>query len=787
MNLIFKSIPLLLFLLFSPILVLGQNGLILKNADSMIRNDKQNNVELKGNVELIFKQQFVSADSVFIDLNKKTMNAKGNVIIATPTTYLEASKVLLNYKTNKGVLYDAHIQNGQISFDGKIVYRKTENDYEILDASYTACTNCAPSWSFKGKTIDANLNGTAKISNATLHLKDFPVFWLPYVVFPLNSNRQSGMLFPIFGGYPNGVSLEFRYFQVHNDQADSMYSFKTYSTRGIKGKYNYRYKLSPVDEGELNISILNDREFADYYSDINSAFNDSSLTRWMLTYNHRYELPKNIIQRTNLRLASDTRYSVDFSDELDFNGAPSLRNDISLTRNLEKTHASLEVQANKNLLKDDPLDSNADAVHRFPELRWEKTMDVIGETNLFFKNASYFSNFSRPNYAFDRISSSPDPSVSTGDCVTDFNGECTYYLDHNGEYNPGQDLIRTGQRLVLNPEVFYPINIADVLEVLPSVGVKTNFYQFGVAPPTSQDLIDVGSTVDESSSGHQLKLQTKVAMRSRFSKIYGDESSIDAYRHEMVPRIIYRQTPLLERSKHSFFNLNDEDFLQNNQSISDLDLNQANGDSIQFDYQDQFIDERSIQLGIDNILVRRTKDGTGRKYNEILFWELYQSYDFKDSDAPLSDITSITQLNLNNWAIFTEFHYYPYQNKTSTNARVRYNFLQNSYAQIAYERSFDIRNAEEFDPSTIREDVTLSNYYRSSSLNFGSSIQYSIEDQEIKNYKFGLQLQPEGACWRFSLVAIQPTGGEVFFTGDFQLQFNGLSWSSKELRKQLEL
>ena len=54
----------------------------------------------------------------------------------------------------------------------------------------------APSWKFYSEQMDLTLDGTGTIKNGYFYVLDTPVLYIPYGIFPLRSERQSGSAFP---------------------------------------------------------------------------------------------------------------------------------------------------------------------------------------------------------------------------------------------------------------------------------------------------------------------------------------------------------------------------------------------------------------------------------------------------------------------------------------------------------------------------------------------------------------------------------------------------------------
>lgn len=752
---------LLVLLLCVPGFASKSGGLILKNADSMIRNDEKKIIELKGNVELIFKQQYLSTDRATIHLEKKQLEAIGNVVLATSSIYAEAEKLFFNYRTNQGVLYKGFIQSEKTSFSGEVIYKTGENEYEVKEANYTTCTNCAPSWSFSGNKIDATFGENARIKNSFLKIKNIPVFWFPYFIVPLKNSRQSGLLSPVIeSSNKGGSTIGINYYHVNSESSDSLFSLTNYETRGQKFSYNYRYALSPLDGGEIKLSYINDRlfgeEFKSSYPDEN--YSGEPIQRWYLEYANRLELPQRYIQRTKVYWVSDSRYPFDFPTEMPFSGHPSLENKISVTHNSEYSSKSIEIVANRNLLKSNPLNTNSDAVHRYPEAQYTSSIKKIENSNFYFGWETSFSNFARPERAFDNI-------------VTGTSQD---------SYDAGTDIIRAGHRIIARPSLYYPIKSYKYIDILPKLSVQSNFYQFGVPVTTSEYLAKNPSARIEGNSASQHQLETEISLQSRFSRIYKNNERL-AYRHEIKPSITYKQTPWLRKDKHSFLEGDTEDFLGNSLSIND-------DDKLQFDYKDQFFDRRQIRLGITNSVTKRLRDGNKSvNYSTPLFWDLYQSYDFKEKTEPLSDLTSIANFNFGHYSLNTELHYFPYKNITNSKISLTFNSFTNSYISLGYESRFEVRRNKPLNKDTKIENIDLKTFYDTKDFRFGGKTSYSKVTNKWGGFELGFVVMPEGDCWRLGLTHSSPVSGVAVTKMVFEFLFDGKNWAGDDLKQKLDL
>ena len=89
---------------------------ILIQADSGERDLKNRSVELNGNIQIIFKNQHLSADHAVIYQDRKEIEASGNVLLVTPHANLGGERIRINYETSKGTVLKGFIQSGQVIF-----------------------------------------------------------------------------------------------------------------------------------------------------------------------------------------------------------------------------------------------------------------------------------------------------------------------------------------------------------------------------------------------------------------------------------------------------------------------------------------------------------------------------------------------------------------------------------------------------------------------------------------------------------------------------------------------
>ena len=433
---------------------------------------------LGGGVTILYNGQYISCTEATINEKTEEMTLLGGIVIASPQAYIEGDRAIVNYRQNTGTFFNAFVKSGQVHFEGSVIRKTGELTYEADDAQFTACTTCPAAWTFSGTRVDAELGGYAYIKRSWIKVADFRVLWLPYLIVPLKSERQTGLLVPQFEFAGSNFGLGIPYFWAISRSQDATFTLRYYTQRGLKGLLTYRYMLSPTSEGELSGAILRDQTFQDDLSAPGRNFG-SQAYRWYLVYDHKYDLPYGFTQKTKLNLVSDLKYPRDFPLEMLGQGDPALENRVSLTRNTELTHSSVEVDYYINQLKYNWIDTNRDAVHRWPEIKYAVHDTPLFGNDLLFRFSADYVKFARDGLAYDDVSLvNGTPTIDTARSLP-ASGNST-----PGVFDPSMDLVRTGQRLDLQPEVSLPFRVGPYFDVLPSLQFRHTQYSFDISPVT---------------------------------------------------------------------------------------------------------------------------------------------------------------------------------------------------------------------------------------------------------------------------------------------------------------
>ncbi|MBL8525846.1 MAG: LPS-assembly protein LptD, partial [Betaproteobacteria bacterium] len=175
----------------------------------------QKNVTAKGRVSIKQGTMEVTADIVTYDKEadlvtvpgKVTMNRDGDVVtgedlklkVDEEVGHIEKPSFFFSRNPNRPTQrYEARGSAAKMDFEG-------EDKERLYSALYTTCRADQNDWYLKVSelALDRGRNVGSAV-NGVVEFKGVPILYLPYMTFPLNSDRKSGFLSPTFGSSSSG-------------------------------------------------------------------------------------------------------------------------------------------------------------------------------------------------------------------------------------------------------------------------------------------------------------------------------------------------------------------------------------------------------------------------------------------------------------------------------------------------------------------------------------------------------------------------------------------------------
>jgi LPS-assembly protein len=311
----------------------------------------------KGNVEVREGLRVLTADYVFFDDTTKNVLAEGNVVFQDEEDVVECQKLSLNLITKRGTIEKGKIfiRKGNFRITGESIEKKGESTYKIKEGGLTTCEGDKPDWRFTAKDVDVTLEGFAKTKGAMFQINNHSVFYLPYGVFPVKTERQSGFLLPeIQTSTRDGAVFKNSYFWVISKDKDATIYMDYIENRGFKPGMEFRYALTEDTKGTWYGSIINDQDYDG--------------TRWQIKGKHEQKLFTDMSFKMNVNHVSDIYYLQDFNRA--FSWAERAENQLKSTAFIEKPFKKSLLTAEMSNFQSLATRNNDDTFQYYPFLSY---------------------------------------------------------------------------------------------------------------------------------------------------------------------------------------------------------------------------------------------------------------------------------------------------------------------------------------------------------------------------------------------------------------------------------
>ena len=491
-------------------------GPITMEADRLTYDQKESFISLEGAARIFYKNTSLQADTVIFYEKTRDVVAEGEVILAEGEDILRCDRLEFNINTKQGVVYQGRIflKKKNFHITGSKAEKLGEKEYRVYDATLTSCDARVPSWKFSARRLDVEIEGYSKGWWPGFHVKNIPVLYFPWAVFPVKRERQSGFLLPEFGSsskWGPEITIPF-YWAIAPNQDATFYLERIGDARGrgFKEGVEYRYAWSTRASGEIKGFYIWDERVDD--------------SRWSIFAGHNQSFPRNYYIKTDINWVSDKDYPVDFDKDIpdealiDARSRNQLESTIILGKDWKWGALGTEFSYFRDL-EPDPDDSTNDSnratMQRLPHVTFFLYQDQFLSTPLFYEMEAEGTHFWR-----EELPTNPD-------------------LIADGE-------ILKGGRINLYPRLSVPLKPYDMVRFEPWISYRETIY-FPDDPTgrydevTSREIFDVGAS-----------------LATTISKIFPLRGRrIQGLKHIIEPELVYTYIPKVSQTDNPYFD--DED------------------------------------------------------------------------------------------------------------------------------------------------------------------------------------------------------------------------------------
>ena len=266
-----------------------------------ITSDYSETIHLVGDARLLRRDQQVEADDIVVTRSTEEINASGNVLFADTGQRIKSPKVHIDNLNNQARfdLPEFEIQALHARGEAERMEKLDEYRSRYTDLVYTTCDPDDGGWLMRASELEIDReSGRGTAWNITMYTNDTPFMYLPYVQFPIDDRRMSGILSPSVGkDSRNGTTIVVPVYWNQAPNFDMTITPVWYNNIGTQLNTENRYLLGD-HYGVVDLSYVKDRQFDE--------------ARWFRQWRHDVEIPFDVQASVLLAEVSDGDFFDDF-------------------------------------------------------------------------------------------------------------------------------------------------------------------------------------------------------------------------------------------------------------------------------------------------------------------------------------------------------------------------------------------------------------------------------------------------------------------------------------------
>jgi len=413
------------------------------------------------------------------------------VVIQTPDEVVSCEKIFFNLDSSQGKLEKVQgMIQPTIFYEAESVERRDENLYSFRKARLTSCTQPVPRWRFSCSKANFKKDDYMEMWNSVFSIKGIPIFYLPYMRYPLDKERSTGFLMPQVGySGRKGFFFSESFFWAIKRNMDATFNLDYYSARGLGGGLEFRYIFSRGTTGHLNL----------YYFKFNKEQEqEAPSSAHLIRFRHNQDLPLNFELVADIDLQS----SYDFLREFDNNFKRAVVSNRRTQAYLSKAWSYFNFNIRVSRFETYYANKEDSVIRQdLPQIKFSSS-----KIKLF--SPLYFSFYS----SFDR-------------------------WEHGWQSDYEKDEQKQSQSLAFSPSLSLPFTGIPWLSINTSLGGNFNYYLQSYAPGTKE-------VVDEPLLSYSYVLNVQF-IGPVFYRIYRDAEETPKLKHIIEPSFTYTyQAPI---------------------------------------------------------------------------------------------------------------------------------------------------------------------------------------------------------------------------------------------------
>ncbi len=471
-----------------------------------------------GNVVIRSDGKLIQAD--YARFNKKSglVELKGNVFIKLDGDWARGEEVRWNLEEETGFIRKGLVYFAKNHFfiHADYMEKRTGNVFYLENGYITTCTPKRPDWKIDYKSLLVPLNGFAQAKGIIFKVGSVPVIYLPWGMFPIQQERQSGFLTPAVGlSELQGFEMEIPYFWAIDRSKDLTMFGHYFQKRGLMVGTEFRWSTLDWGEGIIIANYLHDNADKDHLNSQGVPFEtrDRYWIRGLISAN----LKNGVALRSKIDLISDRNFLKEFEK-----GSPSYDYTDKAFRSFLAT----------GVLQDKTMSARESNIYLMK--LWDNT-ELSLDVHYWDEENPYLNDFT--------LQTLPDLKINVAQ--TNIDNTSLFYQVNSSISNFWRERGVSGTRLKVAPGILKPFHFP-YANITSEISLDTAMYH----------LYQTEDTLD--SFEYRVVPIFKLSADTQFERVYRfDLWNVTAIKHAIRPEIAYEYTPDIDQSDIPRFDVQD--------------------------------------------------------------------------------------------------------------------------------------------------------------------------------------------------------------------------------------
>ncbi len=295
--------------------------------------------------EIVFRRALDQVEA------RATLDSSGRVVgrpvLRKGDQTLRGERILYDLSTEQGTILKGKIHRDKGFYAGRLIQTLSGTEFRVHQGSYTTCDADPPHFDFYSPRIKVLAGDMAVARPVYFRIKERRLLWIPFYVFSLREDRQTGLLTPSFGQRAlrfGALQSEWElrnlgYYLAPNDYWDLSLAADLRQRSGWLGRARLNYAARYRFRGHVSTQFENRQE------------GRTAAHNWRLELRHSQELGRDASLRANGTFQSNNSFAQDNSASLQDRLNRTLRSNLSYSRRWRGSGNSFGLKASqtKNL------------------------------------------------------------------------------------------------------------------------------------------------------------------------------------------------------------------------------------------------------------------------------------------------------------------------------------------------------------------------------------------------------------------------------------------------------